>query len=236
MENENIITLQLQLSRRKALFLLAAFFLCWHPRFLGSETLTLTTYYPAPYGGYASLLTTSQTLLARDNGNVGVGTPSPAQKFQVNVTGGNAFAVTTGGNVGIGTVNPAARLDVVGGGISIDGGQTIYSRGRLHVFGEELLYLLNRSGVIIGREWGGNGNLTVQGDLAVNGTITGLCRLVYYGVNAAANCSGSERVFGWYGDGNARVAGMLTYNSEGGGTWVTMGQDWAGWMQCCRVN
>ncbi len=35
--------------------------------------------------------------------------------------------------------------------------------GRMHIDGSELLYLLNKSGVIVGKEWGGNGNLTVQG-------------------------------------------------------------------------
>lgn len=38
-----------------------------------SETVQLTTYYPAPYGAYASMLTTSNTFLARDNGNVAIG-------------------------------------------------------------------------------------------------------------------------------------------------------------------
>jgi hypothetical protein len=60
----------------------------------------------------------------------------------------------------------------VGGNFSIDGG-TMYNKGRQHIHGEELLYLLNKSGVVIGREWGGNGNLSVQGDAGVNGGITG---------------------------------------------------------------
>lgn len=39
------------------------------------------------------------------------------------------------------------------------------NKGRLHISGNELLYLLNKNGVIIGKEWGGNGNLQVQGNL-----------------------------------------------------------------------
>ncbi|MDA8242901.1 MAG: hypothetical protein M0025_02135 [Elusimicrobia bacterium] len=75
---------RLGLSHRKtAVGLLAWLFVCWHPGFIGSETLTLTTYYPAPYGGYVSILTTSQTILARDGGNVGVGTGAPAAKLHV---------------------------------------------------------------------------------------------------------------------------------------------------------
>jgi hypothetical protein len=37
------------------------------------------------------------------------------------------------------------------------------NNGRLHITGGERLYLLNKDGVIIGKEWGGNGNLSVQG-------------------------------------------------------------------------
>jgi len=51
------------------------------------------------------------------------------------------------------------------------GGSTIYARGRLHVNGEELLYLLNKEGVVIGKEWGGNGNLSVQGNVTVGGDV-----------------------------------------------------------------
>ena len=43
--------------------------------------------------------------------------------------------------------------------------------GRLHISGDELLFLLNKKGVIIGKEWGGNGNLSVQGNLNMNGGI-----------------------------------------------------------------
>ncbi|HAT71342.1 MAG TPA: hypothetical protein DCS63_00820 [Elusimicrobia bacterium] len=68
------ITLRLQFDRRQVKALLIVVFLAWHPAFLGSETLTLTTYYPAPYGGYVNLLTTGQTLLARDGGRVGINT------------------------------------------------------------------------------------------------------------------------------------------------------------------
>jgi hypothetical protein len=45
---------------------------------------------------------------------------------------------------------------------------TLSSAGRMHLYGPELLYLLHRNGVIIGKEWGGNGNLQVQGDLSVS--------------------------------------------------------------------
>jgi hypothetical protein len=53
------------------------------------------------------------------------------------------------------------------------GGATIQKAGeggagRLHITGGELLYLLNKNGVIIGKEWGGNGYLQVQGKTDMN--------------------------------------------------------------------
>ena len=47
------------------------------------ESLTLETYYPAPYGAYAELTTTGNTSLATDTGSVGIGTTSPQAKLDV---------------------------------------------------------------------------------------------------------------------------------------------------------
>src|SRR5262249_39746966 len=43
---------------------------------------------------------------------------------------------------------------------------------RLHISGGEKLYLLNKEGVIVAKNWGGNGNLTVEGNLTVQGALT----------------------------------------------------------------
>jgi hypothetical protein len=48
------------------------------------ENFTMTTYYPSPSGVYRKLISTAQTLLARDGGSVGVGTPNPQAKLDVN--------------------------------------------------------------------------------------------------------------------------------------------------------
>jgi hypothetical protein len=55
------------------------------------------------------------------------------------------------------------------GDVRLSAGRLISAPGRLNISGDELLFLLNRSGVVIGKEWGGNGNLTVEGDVCVNG-------------------------------------------------------------------
>ncbi len=109
---------------------------------LASESIVLTTYYPAPSGVYARLVTTDNTYLARDRGAVGIGTKNPTGKLSITngddarvkiySNGGgigviDAVANTddavgrwlsinpTGGNVGIGTPNPASTLSVKGG-------------------------------------------------------------------------------------------------------------------------
>lgn len=53
----------------------------------------------------------------------------------------------------------------VQGEIKIPSAGTISSTGRMHISGEERLYLLNKSGVIVGKDWGGTGNLQVQGEI-----------------------------------------------------------------------
>src|SRR3990167_4140545 len=47
------------------------------------ETIQIDTYYPAPYGVYAELTTTSNTYLATEGGNVGIGTTSPTSELHI---------------------------------------------------------------------------------------------------------------------------------------------------------
>ncbi len=53
---------------------------------LGSENVTLTTYYPAPSGVYTQMITTGNTWLARENGNVVIGTNNLAARLDVTGT------------------------------------------------------------------------------------------------------------------------------------------------------
>lgn len=57
-------------------------------------------------------------------------------------------------------------------GIHMPKNTTIQSDGRLHTFGNEYLYILNQKGAIVGKEWGGNGDLQVQGNTWTNGNST----------------------------------------------------------------
>ena len=82
---------------------------------LDSESVTLTTVYPAPSGIYTRLITTGNTVLSRDAiGKLSVGTAvAPAA--------GTKMAVI--GNVGIGRTDAPSMLSVAGGiQIGDDGG------------------------------------------------------------------------------------------------------------------
>jgi len=52
-----------------------------------SDSMTMTTSYPSPVGVYKRLTSTAQTLLARDGGNVGIGTGAQDPKVKLDVKG-----------------------------------------------------------------------------------------------------------------------------------------------------
>ena len=229
MENTKVVVLQLKLTQKRCLFALAFAFLCFHPRPLGSETLSLSTYYPAPYGGYVAILTTGgsaaipvNTLLARDGGNVGIGTPNPGAKLDV---GGSA--------------NISSNLNV-GNSLDVTGNASV--RGSLDVTGDStLLGSLNVSGVT-----NLNNNTYVGGDLTIgpNGVLKGLCQIVQYG-SGVTFCPFSSP-----GHGYMYVVGAWGWQSCNSGGSVFLGGDlsnpgnWApykiegcgGSMMCCRIE
>ena len=58
------------LSKKHLALIIGFLLLSWRPGILSSESLVMTSYYPAPYGGYNELFTTGSTYLARNSGNV----------------------------------------------------------------------------------------------------------------------------------------------------------------------
>ncbi len=76
---ERSIHLHLRISYGPAVVrrFLTVFFLFALAGDLSSESVTLTTYYPAPSGVYTKMITTADTYLARDGGSVGVGMTTP---------------------------------------------------------------------------------------------------------------------------------------------------------------
>lgn len=225
MENSDTINISLAISRRTALFILAALFLAWRPGYLGSETLTLTTYYPAPYGGYAGLLTTGgtagapvNTLLVRDAGNVGVGTGATVPVDKLTVAGAGTAISAVDGPVR----NRFFSSEGAGGGYV-----GTSSNHPLRLRTNDLDRLTIASG----------GEVQVAGDLRVGGSIVGMCAIRGYSTAAMVSpCPGGHTVFQTYGNGVPQVFGYFT---DGVGTPIGrlgFGQDWNGTMLCCRIN
>lgn len=246
------ISLKLSFDRRQITVLLSFFLLAWHPGFLGSETLTLTTYYPAPYGGYVSVLTTNQTLLARDGGNVGIGTPTPGNKLHVAGPGNTSVDIKTTGRIMTGDANNNGGVwlsQSADGFVGNTGGNVgFWTNG----VGWNALSIVKASGnmgigttapterlSVIGNV-SVSGNASINGDIIMNSSktsyIRNVCERVYYGIGVQAFCQNGARVMGFTGDGVARVWGFLPLNqtSTGTGRYIVIGEDWAGYMTCCR--
>lgn len=87
-------------------FFLIGLMAAW-PRPLGGDTLTLTTYYPAPSGKYSKLNTSGITTLAKNRGVVVIGSGAADDgNYKMNVHG--KLRASSGATVG-------GRLDAGGG-------------------------------------------------------------------------------------------------------------------------
>jgi hypothetical protein len=184
-------------------WLLVALFLASLPLEISSESLTLSTYYPAPLGVYAQLITTgvgpSNTLLARDGGNVGVGTASPTALLHAVGRGNGTVAELQGGTNDLAlaaTANNPGWMATLQNSNGSGDGLTI-SASNLALFGSASgagSYGVEGSGGNTG-VYGVSANIGVQGSGNNEGVLG-------YGQNALYG-------FSWYNNGN----GVLGYAS-----------------------
>jgi len=118
------------------------------------ETLTITTYYPSPYGIYNELTTTGNTYLATSGGNVGIGTTSPAYLLDVN-TGINvnkSGTVTSGFANGVSIAGwDALGYNSTGGDLNLGGYRASQWTGlRFYTSSSPQMYINSTGNVGIG--------------------------------------------------------------------------------------
>jgi hypothetical protein len=169
------INLRLELSFSRTMFRngLAVFFLLAGVPELGSESVTLSTYYPAPSGVYTQMITTDNTWLSRNGGITAVGTTfTAAATSKLTVKGGN---MTVQGEEGGGVL----RLRV-GNAWNYAG---MYADTTSGGAGNDLVLGASSGQVRIGPDGTGqslrvNGALSVYSDATVSGnsTTTGFVR------------------------------------------------------------
>ncbi|HNW44092.1 MAG TPA: hypothetical protein PKI19_06285 [Elusimicrobiales bacterium] len=246
MENEKVVVLQLKVTRLRCLLALAFAFICIHAKSVDSETLTLTTYYPAPYGGYVSLLTTGaggvNTLLARDNGRVGVGGGVPTTKLDVNGDfRSKGLLLDTVTHDGVTTPiwggwNEALRLENAShAAINFPTGGILFGMHSNRNF-----YWADTTNGYYSMWLTPEGNLSTRNDLTVGGTLRGLCTRVGYTTASGDDpCPAGSVVTAAWGNGASQLLGFLPASAAmtvAAGTYMNVGHDWNGTMVCCKLE
>lgn len=220
------LTLAVEFGRRELIGLAALALVVFRPGALSTEQLTLTTYYPSPYGVYDQLRATNNALLAYTAGAVGVGTTAPTAKFHVVgnslITGAARFGSDAQFDAKIG-IN-AVATDIYATGMSVSG-------KNVHVQGNE-----NGTWLRVGDAWGLNGIYSESGD-AVVGAATGRvrigsddtqylansCRNVFYAFGSTTYCPNGGT--GWSAVGASGTSGVIDFTIP-----VT------GFMYCCKMQ
>jgi hypothetical protein len=103
-----------------------------------------------------------------DGTNLAARFPSSSGAFYVQSPGAGTTYMQSGAAAG-GTMFPNGNVGI-GNDLAIGTSKsygTLSTPNRMHIYGAENLYLLNKGGVIVSKAWGGNGNLNVEGKLAI---------------------------------------------------------------------
>jgi len=199
-----------------------------------AEDITITTYYPSPYGSYNQLTTQSNTYLATTSGTVGIGTTVPAAKLDVFASGTSTYQQSirnTAGNAGL-------RFNINNGdwAIGMD-----YNTGKFNIaFGTNLS--LNPTLVVdwngrvgIGTEVPGY-KLHVAGDIYATGVVISSTNpsvvQTCSGTSCAAPCSSGYWVSGGGIELGAGASRVIASKPSGNGWYC--GAD-AGSMTCYAV-
>lgn len=118
---EMTVNLTLRFTHRTIRWALTCLFMTGLAGNLSSESVTMTTYYPAPSGVYTNMITTNNTYLARDAGTVVIRTSTVDPAYALDVNGAlRSGTLTVNGNVSA-TGNISATNITATGNISATG-------------------------------------------------------------------------------------------------------------------
>ena len=164
------LRLDLSFGSRSLRFFVVAGMLLSAATEVASESVTLSTYYPAPSGVYAQMITTGNTYLARDTvsnaGMVGIGTTTPATLFNVVNPPGRAGFSSWGAIIQSGTAATYLSDDKGFGAWINAGGSASAATFALSVSKDLVSYLYVRGDGAVGI-----GTATPASTLSVNGGI-----------------------------------------------------------------
>ncbi|TPW21072.1 MAG: hypothetical protein FD126_1050 [Elusimicrobia bacterium] len=221
---DKTVTIRLVIGRRELVGALVAALVLAHPAGLATEQLTMTTYYPSPYGVYQRLRSTQDAYLATDPSaspqrRVGIGTATPARKLDVagdmqasdlyttdgvqiqGLSGRNYFRDAEGaGNLRVGAAwgMPGVYAET---GVGVLGGASGAS------LQNNTLFASPGGNVGIATASPGYrldiaGDTRVQGNLYLSGPIQNMCRSVWFSFGTNTSCPWSWAVTGTLVIGN----------------------------------
>ena len=202
------IRLDLSVAPRTLVCGLAALMLVTVAPELGSESVTLTTYYPAPSGVYTRMITTNNTWLARDGGGVSIGSSSnpPAGGLIVN------------GSVGIGTTGPSSALHVAGSWVPA---QVTVSNPGDYLSGIGFLRAGSSQEWMLYRYGSGNSDRFCMG---INGINEPFCIATNGNVSITGQITGKTRFGGGYVYIDGSASGCVGSGVSGGSAVCSAGQ------------
>lgn len=165
------IEIRLVVPANSLRWLLTAALMLWCAGDTVSESVSLTTYYPAPSGIYTQMITSGNTWLARDSGTnssyLMVGSNGVAANTGTGT--GNTRMVVMNGRVGIGTNSPSDLLHVAGNARVSGGNLTVASAGSV-IVGNSSSFQSDQGGSM---ELGGNNGTAGTGTPYVDFHYTG---------------------------------------------------------------